>query len=166
MMTTQIVIDAMNAFDEETVPVVGEPALNIDVPAVPVSEATVQPQETKESEGVQVPVESTIDVPESSDVPGETQEVADSSEIFPTETTEAEDDNLPELESQGPDDESDDEAEDDDEEDTPPPRRSARIAGGVLKPGRYAMASTKVTKHKRKVGRAKERDRDSRTRGS
>jgi hypothetical protein len=72
MMTTQTVIDAMNAFDEETVPVVGELALNVDVPAVPVSEATVQPQETKVSEGVPVPVESTIDVPESTDVPGET----------------------------------------------------------------------------------------------
>jgi hypothetical protein len=148
MMTTQTVIDAMNAFDEETIPVVGEPALNIDVPAVPVSGATVQPQETKECEGVQVLVESTIDVPESTDVPGETQEVADSAEIIPTETAEAEDDNLPELEPQGPDDESDDEAEEEDEEDTPPPRRSARIAGGVLRPGRNAMASTKVTKHK------------------
>jgi hypothetical protein len=62
----------MSAFDEETVPVVGEPALNVDVPAVPVSEATVQTQETKESEGIPVPVEGTIDIPESTDVPEQT----------------------------------------------------------------------------------------------
>jgi hypothetical protein len=67
-----------------------------------------------------------------------------------TEITELEDDNLPALEPQGPDDESDNEAEEEEEDDTPPPRRSARIAGGVLKPGRYAMASTKVTKQKEK----------------
>ncbi len=49
------------------------------------------------------------------------------------------------MEPQDPDDESDEEAEEEEKDDTPPPRRSTRIAGGVLKPGRYAMASTKVT---------------------
>ncbi len=62
---------------------------------------------------------------------------------------EVEDPEMPELVAQGPAEaESDDEAEDndEDEEETPPPRRSTRIAGGVLRPSRYAMASTKVRK--------------------
>jgi hypothetical protein len=159
MMTTPTVVDAMNVFDEETVPVMGEPALNIGVPAVPVSEAVVQSQEMKESEGVPVPVTDTTDVPDSVDVPVPvTQEVSIIAEIMQrTEILEvAEDDNLPELEPQGPDDKSDDEVEEEDEDDTPMPCHSARIAGGVLKPGRYAMASTKVTKQKEKSGKRKQ----------
>jgi hypothetical protein len=48
MMTTPNMIDAMNTFDEETLLIMGEPALNIDITVVPVSEEMVQQQETKE----------------------------------------------------------------------------------------------------------------------
>jgi hypothetical protein len=54
---------------------------------------------------------------------------------------EAEED-VPELEALGEDDSSDD----DDEEEVVP-RQSARIAGGILKPDRYAMA-TRIAKSK------------------
>ncbi len=60
MVTTSAVIDMMNGFDEETVPVAGEPALNIGVPVVPVNEATVQQQNVPQVEPV-----GTIDIPES-----------------------------------------------------------------------------------------------------
>ncbi len=67
---------------------------------------------------------------------------------------------MPELELQGPTEESDDEAEESDneeyEDDTPPPRSSARIAGSLLRPGRYAMASTKVAKMKEKSAERKQ----------
>lgn len=49
MMTMPTVIDAMDAFDEETVLVVDELALNIRIQVVPVSEETVQQQEDKEN---------------------------------------------------------------------------------------------------------------------
>jgi len=52
---------------------------------------------------------------------------------------------VPELEAQGNDESSDEEEEDEEEEAAP--RRSARIAGGVLKPSRYTMA-TQIAKSK------------------
>jgi hypothetical protein len=54
-------------------------------------------------------------------------------------------DDVPELEAQGNDESSDEEEEDEEEESAP--RRSARIAGGVHKPSRYAMA-TRIAKSK------------------
>ncbi len=63
MTTMTTVIDTMNTFDEETVPVVGEPALNI---GVPVGEDTVQ-QETKEKVPQEEPV-GTAELPDSTEV--------------------------------------------------------------------------------------------------
>lgn len=67
MMTMPTMVYAMNAFDEETVPVVGDLALNIGVPAVPVSEGTVQQQEVKESI-LQVEPVGMTEVPERTEV--------------------------------------------------------------------------------------------------
>ncbi len=131
--------------------VVAEPAVNVGTPAptaliveqvpettVPVSVDTdttgTETERTRESPGIeQVP-----------DIPEQVQEQEMQRQEMEEEV---EDPEMPELVAQDPaETESDNEAEDDDEdgEETPPPRRSARIAGGVLRPGRYAMASTKV----------------------
>ncbi len=65
----------------------------------------------------------------------------------PAAVLEEEDPEMPDLVAQVPAEaESDDEGEDEEveEEEVLPPRRSTRIAGGVLRPSRYTMTSTKV----------------------
>jgi hypothetical protein len=134
MVTTQAAIDAMNAFDEEPIAVVAEPAVNVGapVPSTPVMESVpevpvpvldntdtviIEPVGAEVSPGVE-----SVLVPENSD-----------QEEQPAAVEEEEDPAMPELVAQDPAEaESDDEAEKEEEEEVPPPRRSTRIAGGVL----------------------------------
>ncbi len=134
-----IIVDTMNAFDKESVPIIAKLAATVDtstgvhdtpmieqVPDVPVpitmgtvsepvGEAIVE-QGTEESVPVAVVAE----------------EIEDEEEGL----------EMPELMAQDPeDDDWDDEAE---EEETRP-QRSAQIASGVLKPSSYTMA-TKISK--------------------
>jgi hypothetical protein len=134
MMTTPTIIDTMNVFNEEPVAVVGEPALNIGIPAVPVSEGPAQQTESVS----QVEPVGTNKAPEKTGIPLVVAQEGSSTEenVQAVDIHEEEDTNLSELEPQGPNDDSADEAEvsdnEEDEDDTPPPRHSARIAGGVL----------------------------------
>ncbi len=136
----------MNAFDEEPVAIVAEPAINVgtpvpsitvmeqEVPEVPVpvpedaDTAVTEPVGAEESPGVEP-------VPE---ISGQEQEQEEQPQVIEEEK---EDPDMLELVAQDP---AEVEAEDDEEVEVLPPRRSTWIAGGILIPSCYAMASTKV----------------------
>jgi hypothetical protein len=141
MVTTQAIIDTMNAFDDAPVAIVAEPAANVDV-SEPVQETSTVPD-------VPTPVEIDTVVPEPV---GDTSGIGNAGDELNTAESgqreyaavqeEEEDPEMPGL-IDPEDDASDDEAEEEEEENRP--RRSARIASGILKPSRYTMA-TKIIK--------------------
>jgi hypothetical protein len=97
MVTTPAVIDTMKAFDEEIVPVVGEPTLNVGVPVIPVSEGTKHQQENKENVPQVEPV-GTMEIPGSTGITEPpVQEATGSGENIQL-TEEEEDDNMLEME--------------------------------------------------------------------
>jgi hypothetical protein len=144
MVTTQAVIDAMNAFDEEPVAIIAEPAINVGAPVLstPIMESVPEVP-------VPVPVDTDVGIPE---MVGAEESLGVEPAVGlenlgkgeqPAVLGEEEDPEMPDLVAQDPaeavsDDEGEDEEEE--EEEVPPPRRSTRIAGGVLQPSHYAMA--------------------------
>jgi hypothetical protein len=124
MVTTKLVIEQMNAYDPEaaTQPIEAVQPMEVDATEVAAAAADNQPEAT------------TVAI-----APEQDEGVAAAASEESQEQEEPED--VPELEAQKADDSSD---EEDDEEETAP-RRSARIAGGILKPSRYAMA-TRIAK--------------------
>jgi hypothetical protein len=134
MVTTQAVIDAMNAFNEEPVAVVAEPAINVGalVLSTPIMESVPE---------VPVPVPVDTDVGILEPVGAEESPGVEPSVVLenlgqgeqPAALGEEEDPTMPELVAQDlAEAESDDEAEEEEEEEIPPPRRSTRIVGGVF----------------------------------
>ena len=139
MVTTQAVIDAMNAFDEDPVAVVAEPAINVGapVPSTPVMESIPEvpvPVPDKTDTVVVEPVgaEESLGV-ESALIQEDFEQEEQPAAVLVEE--EEEDPEMLDLVAQDPAEaESDDEDEDEEveEEEVLPRRRSTRIAGSVL----------------------------------
>jgi hypothetical protein len=136
MVTTQAIVDTMNAFDDAPVAIVAEPAVNVDVSKLV--------QETSMVPDVPTPIEIDTVVPEPV---GNAEDESTATESGQREESAAVQEEEEDAEMPGlidpEDDASDDEAEEEEEENRP--QRSARVASGILKPSRYTMA-TKIIK--------------------